>query len=271
MYEYIEQPPATIDCNPYRGGILRLQCALTAALESNVSINWYHNRTTQLTDVEQSSAENINVLKETFRSILTVTSPEPATSSGDYHCQAAVDGNNLHPSDTFTLSGDPDDVIEFMVLRDCEDSSTFFASSTKCADVSPTEPATTPTTPPPQPSQSQTTLPTTTAPSLPTTVGGAAATNSPGSTTKDDITTSNTQNNDSTGAPNTVPETLQVWIYVLVGVAAVFGIIIVILAIMCVGLCVRRSKTQDSHTIKRESECVLKSWDNPSSTFHKLS
>ena len=254
MYQYIEQPAENSNCNPYGQGILRLQCALITTLDSNVSINWYHNGTTQLTDVELSSAENITLLMETFRSILTVN-PEPATDSGDYHCQAVVDGNNLQPSDAFTLSGDPEDVFNFMINRDCEgDSETdlFFTPSTKCADVSPTESATTPTTPPPQPSQ--TTLPTTTAPSLPTTVGGVAATNSPGSTTEDDITTSNTQNNESTGV---IPETLQVWIYVLVGVAAVFGIIIVILAIMCVGLCVRRSKTQDSHTLKRESECVF--------------
>ncbi len=259
MYEYIEQPAgANIDCNPY-SGILRLQCALTAVLDSNVSINWYHNGTTQLTDVEQSSAENIDLLMETFRSVLTVTNLSPITGSGDYHCQAVVDENNLQPSDALTLSGDPEDVTNLRINRDCEDDDSgtdiFFVSSTKCADVSPTEPVTTPTTPPPQPSQ--TTLPTTTtAPSLPTTVGGVAPTNSPGSTTENDITTANTQNNESSGATNVIPETLQVWIYVLVGVAAVFGIIIVILAIMCVGLCVRRSKTQDSHTLKRESECV---------------
>ncbi len=252
MYEYIEQPPVAIDCNPY-GEILRLQCALIAALNSNVSINWYHNGTTQLTDVEQSSAENLQTFRATVSSVLTVTNLVEATGSGDYYCQAVVGEENMEQSDTFTLSGDPDDVIALKILRDCKSTDIFFTSSTKCADISPTEPVTTPTTPPPQPSQ--TTLPTTTtAPSLPTTVGGAAATNSPGSTTEEDITTSNMQN---TVAPNVIPETLQVWIYVLVGVAAVFGIIIVILAIMCVGLCVRRSKTQDSHTLKRESECVL--------------
>ena len=37
--------------------------------------------------------------------------------------------------------------------------------------------------------------------------------------------------------------TLQVWIYVLVAVAAVFAMIIIILAIMCVGLCLRRSQS----------------------------
>lgn len=45
--------------------------------------------------------------------------------------------------------------------------------------------------------------------------------------------------------------TLQVWIYVLVAVAAVFAMIIIILAIMCVGLCLRRSQsTMDSANCK---------------------
>ena len=46
--------------------------------------------------------------------------------------------------------------------------------------------------------------------------------------------------------------TLEVWIYVLVAVAAVFAMIIVILAIMCVGLCLRRSQTMDANSLKRK-------------------
>ena len=47
-------------------------------------------------------------------------------------------------------------------------------------------------------------------------------------------------------------ETLQVWIYVLVAVAAVFAMIIIILAIMCVGLCLRRSQTMDTNSLDSE-------------------
>ncbi len=258
MYQYIEQPAvANINCNPYEE-ILRLQCALTAGLDSDVSINWYHNGTTPLTGVTDSTEDLISEMK-TLRSVLTVNNPAPATDSGDYYCQAAVDMSNLQPSDTFTLTDDENELFNLMNLRNCEDdpnTDIFFVSSTKCADVVfPTVSVTTPTTLPPQPSQ--TTLPTTTTPSLLTTsqsVREETSTNSPGSTEEGVIFT--TQNNGSTEAA--VPETLQVWIYVLVGVAAVFGIIIVILAIMCVGLCIRRSKTQDSSlSLKRElCECV---------------
>ena len=47
--------------------------------------------------------------------------------------------------------------------------------------------------------------------------------------------------------------TLEVWIYVLVAVAAVFAMIIVILAIMCVGLCLRRSQILNANSLQRKS------------------
>lgn len=51
---------------------------------------------------------------------------------------------------------------------------------------------------------------------------------------------------------------LQVWIYVLVAVAAVFAMIIIILAIMCVGLCLRRSQsTMDSANCKLLSTSLI--------------
>ncbi len=52
---------------------------------------------------------------------------------------------------------------------------------------------------------------------------------------------------------------LQVWIYVLVAVAAVFAMIIIILAIMCVGLCLRRSQsTMDSANCKLSTSLLHK-------------
>ncbi len=52
-------------------------------------------------------------------------------------------------------------------------------------------------------------------------------------------------------------KTLQLWLYVVVAVAAVFAmIIIIILAVMCIGLCLRKSQTGDLVTLNRESSCV---------------
>ena len=52
-------------------------------------------------------------------------------------------------------------------------------------------------------------------------------------------------------SPNTGKSNgLEVWLYVVVAVAAVFAMIIVILAILCVGLCLRKSQTIDLETLK---------------------
>ena len=47
-------------------------------------------------------------------------------------------------------------------------------------------------------------------------------------------------------------ETLQVWINVLVAVAAVLAMIIIILAITSVGLCLKRSQTMDNNSLNSE-------------------
>ncbi len=139
MYEYIEQPPpsgSAINCNFY-GSVLRLQCAITAPLDTAVNINWYHhndNITTELTTNQlETSTEDVISGRETFRSVLTLTNIQPAVDTGDYYCQAAINSFNLQPSDTFTLSSD--DIINFMVLRDCESIEVFYISSIKCADI----------------------------------------------------------------------------------------------------------------------------------------
>ena len=218
----------------FRGDeVVSFRCALTAPNGSNVTLNWYHNGSLEVNGTAQKPTETNNDGTDTFRSFFTLTDPQVGEDDGEYYCQAVVDGGNLLPSKTFTL------INEYINNRECLDreSDIFFASATKCADVLPTtESVTTPSTPTPQPSQS--TLPTT----LPTS-----------QTTTSQHPLEGTPSTDPNGDP--VSEPLQVWIYVLVGVAAVFGMIIVILTIMCVGLCLKRNKTVDSQTLKRESMC----------------
>ncbi len=205
------------------------------------------NETIPLMEAVQENNEDIATGQENVTSVLTLSALNSVNDSGDYTCQAAVNGRYLEPSKVFTLSSDENSIIDLENLVDCDasDSNVYYDSATRCADVMSTaQVVTTPTTvPPPEPSQT-TRLTTVTSSQMP--LGG---------TTTIGETMATTQNVE-TEAPSFVPESLQVWIYVLVGVAAVFFIIIVILTIMCVGLCVRRNKTQDSHTLKRKSLCV---------------
>ena len=229
--------------------VLSLQCALTAPTGTTVTINWYHNSSAQSDGVEELQSETSSDT-DTYRSTLSLTNPQPEQDSGDYYCRAAVDGRDLMPSEPFTLSSD---VFAYINFEECINMDTFSRSATKCADVPLTaEPVATSTTLPPQPTTSQTTLPTTVTPSQTTsqpTLGGTPTDPS----TEPDITTITTDDGTlSIGDPPRVfPQTLQMWIYVLVGIAVVFLMIIIILTIMCVGLCLRNNKTRDSQT--RES------------------
>ena len=137
-YLFIEQPPTDIYCNPYNefrtDEVLSLQCALTAPVGSPITINWYHNGSPQSDGVnELPTVTSINT--NTFRSVLSLTDPQPVTDSGDYYCQAAVDGEDLLPSETFTLSSD---VFAYINLGECVNMDTFSRSATKCADILPT-------------------------------------------------------------------------------------------------------------------------------------
>ena len=46
--------------------------------------------------------------------------------------------------------------------------------------------------------------------------------------------------------PQTGRPVLSLWVYVLVGVIAVFAMIIIVLTIVCIGLCLKKNKTMDS-------------------------
>ena len=272
VYEYIKQPPEEISCNPYGDGDteLNLECALTAPLGLTISINWFRNNSNQIDTGINSSMESGNTGVNTFQSVLSITNPNPETQSGDYFCQGAVDGMHLSPSDPFLLS---DDTRLYINYAPCDGltmiSMDQFKMETKCADVTPTEipttvfvstqPSTTPPPPITTPHPPVTTLPVT--PSQ-TTTSFSTSQDVILSTTNQTapiVTQQPTTNNiPSTTEPQAVPGDLQVWIYVLVGVAAVFGMIIVILTIMCVGLCLRRNKNTDSETLKRELKILCR-------------
>ena len=266
VYEYIKQPPNEINCNPYGDGDteLNLLCALTAPVGSSVTINWFRNNSGQINTGIQSSTESGNTGVDTFNSVLSLSNPSHLDDSGDYFCQGFVNDMNLLPSDAFPLDSN---IMTYINNPGPCDGTTMasinmFKSETKCADVSPTETPTTvivtaqPTTthPPPVTTQPITPSQTTPTPSIsenPNSLDVILSTVS--QTTQQTVSQQPTTINiPSTTDPQAVPEDLQVWIYVLVGVAAVFGMIIVILTIMCVGLCLRRNKSVDSETLKRK-------------------
>ena len=100
---------------------------------SNVTIKRYHNGIGQTIGVRQTTKTNILEGTDTYRSILSLTDPQPASDSGDYFCQATIDGSNLLPSDheSFILSIDEFAYINFV---ECVNMNACLSTTTKCAD-----------------------------------------------------------------------------------------------------------------------------------------
>lgn len=252
-----------IECNPYHdeeSSDFSILCSLRTLPDEdpNISISWFHNNYDQrITSRIDASMAASNEGGNIFKSTLSFSSPNPVNDSGDYFCQAAVDGRALLPSDSFTLTDNSNE--EYDNEGPCTSHSTVCKSETKCADVPVTQaPATAfstalpTTTAPPVTMQLITPSQTTPTPAVSDLLGLDTS-----STASEVNTPSVTQQGMMTTGPSTpdnrvMSDDLQVWIYVLVGVATVFGMIIVILTIMCVGLCLRRSRSVDSETLKRE-------------------
>ena len=190
---------------PRSDKILCLQCALTALVGSSVTINWFHNGTSQISNGGselQTETNNLNGTN-TFRSILSLTDPQPASDSGEYYCQATVDGVDLLPSESFRLTGDEHTYTNNV---ECGGLPPYYSIATKCADQTPSESIPLPTT-------------------------------SPTIHTKTD----NSNFLPSTHGQGII--TIRVWIYILACVNGVFGVTIVIL-VASIRILILRKKTQ---------------------------
>ena len=64
---------------------INFQCALTAPAEYVVTIKWFHNGTSQIGNgVSELLVETHNLEgTDTFRSVLSLTDPQPASDSGE--------------------------------------------------------------------------------------------------------------------------------------------------------------------------------------------
>jgi len=184
--------------------------------------------------------ENNNT-EDSVVSILTQENLE--NNLGSYSCQLSVDGSTLQtlPSDPFQLT----DTNLNLGGTQCPQ----FKQERKCAlniTVLPTSSVATTYT-------SQLTMTPTTQTlmmSLPSLNTSPLHTPSPTEEPSTFQATSSymvTDSSTNTGGGST---TLQVWLYVVVAIAAVFAMIIIILVILCVGLCLRKSKTADMETQK---------------------
>ena len=246
-------------CNPYdTQAELSLKCELQIPEEdlARANIRWFNGTEQLLTGISDPVT---SVSLTTISSTITLSYTSLFENDiNEFKCLLDLNGESWRPSDSLLLGSNDLYMNYFMCvsqdIQSKEDnkcavdlSATRTTSSSTSSDLPTMEPATsvpstfadspttttplslhTPTpTPSPSPFESDTTL-----------------------TIDQSSTVSVDGGSDSGGAsPSGM---LEVWIYVLVAVAAVFAMIIIILAIMCVGLCLRRSKTIDTNSLKRE-------------------
>ena len=216
VYKYTDQPPASLDCNLEEQ--IQLKCKVTGPHNSHdplLGIRWFHNSE----QLQNNSTFTLTSLSEAnnITSILTVKNWE--SNQGSYRCQLSINGNTSQtiPSVSLVLDGQ----LNSPGLPDCP-SNTFFQMKPSCATVPITRlssPSVTPT------------------PMLLIT------------STTQTLVTSHTS---LLPTPSPTVTTVDVGLYVVVTVAAVFAMIIIIPVIMCVGLCLRKSKTGDLETPKRK-------------------
>ena len=266
MYRYTEQPPASLDC-ALDGGQIQLKCKVTGPRnphDPRLEIRWFHN-SDQLQNITNTFTLTSLSEGNNITSILTVQNWE--SNQGSYYCQLSIDGNTSQTIPSVSLVLDRQQ-LNSPGLPDCP-SNTFFQTEPSCATVpmtrlpSPSVTATpmllitstTQTLVTSHPSLYTTLLPTP-SPTV-TTVGvTSVSTSSPTSRPPTPPTSDMATDSSTDTGPSGTTTPLQVWLYVVVAVAAVFAMIIIILVIMCVGQCLRKSKTGDLETPKCELAIV---------------
>lgn len=250
LYRYLKQPPSNILfdpegsvplCNPYSGtATVGVQCQVSVPDSVVAEILWFYEDQ-QISDTvgPTSSVQLVN-----SGDIITSTITFSGTSfsdmyRGSYHCQVVVDGNtdSTAPSNRLVLGTE----LSYITANPCM-GQVLTEANNSCAGYGE---ATSPS-PPESPPPSTTTL-----------AGDMNVTDSNVTDPDPSGTTAAVSASEGTTASSTLEFTaepdgspLQLWVYVLVAIAAVFGMIIVVLAILCVGLCLKKNKTEDTYKHK---------------------
>ncbi len=259
---YMREPVSTVQCNPFSGAsMIALQCVVQAPVSAGprLDIVWFFDNTGGNTvpinmntfpPLLSIASQNQTVMNEELieqTSTITLGRFSDPIHAGRYYCQAQVDGatSSLTPSNTLTFTvSDPvfssnpcGDSSGGMGLEDFTQASTRCAGSISSSSIFvPPSSTVTPT------STSQSSHSTSTPPIV---LSSVLAT----SPTTDNIFSIDITTTVSTQFPGG-RLSLSLWVYVLVGVAAVFAMIILVLTILYIGLCLKKNKTTDS--FKRE-------------------
>ena len=241
ILNFTQQPVTEIDCDVYQEPVIVLTCSVVSLSQqafpdpSLIEIRWffYNGTEYELTNGVGHTRTGGNGDHVQVTSTLNVSGTSDQRfaflGEGFYYCQVQMTDMTVvaNSSQRFQVLS-RDEYVQ--ASTNCRER-TFYDNVESCAayEVTTTDSTTSP-------------IPTTT----------LDANNGDTTTTPQNTSANPTTEPTSTSSEGQGGGSLEVWIYVLVAVAAVFAMIIIILAIMCVGLCLRRSQTMDANSLKRK-------------------
>ena len=257
-HKYTEHLNHFPNCSPYIGGVMKVQCIVEVPLNAaDITIGWFMNCKQLSNDSDISIESQVHVAADPevrrIRSRLTINRITD-DYAGKYTCNMLGDEEYV-PGDQLEL-GDSEELELESSLGQCLDGGALFPGAIpapeKCAVITEDNPVPMSLVcdaPPATSSQSQPTstpvvLPTST--SLPHPSSSSSSSSSPtlSPTNLSSSAPSPTDPIVATSLPTNQDPT-SIWLYVVVAIAAVFFMIIVVLAIVCVGMCVHRNRTLD--------------------------
>lgn len=244
-----------LKCNPYTANYLAISCRVRVSpLSVPVMIKWFSS-TGQAPLANSSNIIIQSVTNPTTGSVISRIRIKNIASA-QYWCRAYY--NNIMANYTSTKLGvedmssygrnDPcNETAQSMDIMKCEDLVEANLPSTSTATSTPVMTAL------PGPSR-------TSSPSPDSSEGGAELTSTiVGRTsvgvvarTTQVVAHSSTANITPTLGAVNLPQPYQTWLYVVVGLTVVFGMLIIILTIICVGLCLLKARTNQVDTLDGE-------------------
>ena len=248
-YRYLLEPNPDITCNPWStSSVLKVQCRASypTSLGVTTEIRWFFNGN-RINDTMPSSfppLQAIVVDPNTIDGSKTIISStlilqggtDDSIYNGNYYCRILI--NDLYYTNRSGIMAlaTQDNYISG---QPCQIEGLQSGIANRCAG----DPRVTPTTMEEMSVSMSTIEMSVTSDDIDTVLTASTTSNMTEDTTPSPTVTGTGDN--TQGSP------LQVWVYVLVAVAAVFGMIIVVLTILCVGLCLKKNKTEDG-TYKRK-------------------
>lgn len=227
-----------------------LDSTLSLEPDNNLNIKWFFSNRTNYeseltTGINETRREGGNGMPVVISSTLVISGMLQGNAAvlakGSYYCRVQVEDPTMRANSSQQFIALTQN--EYLQSSSGCDRATFIAGQNTCAV------------------RNIGTNPITTSPTPSTVDSNSTSSMQEGTTSESTLGEDNQSTDPVQSSPdrNGGGSALQVWIYVLVAVAAVFAMIIIILAIMCVGLCLRRSQST------MDTNCKL-----PTSLVHNM-